>query len=299
MTNRYSDIAKGLVQAGLYCIPPKLAGGNEELLNLFNNLYPEREMPDDFKKALKAMNLHGSEIAIPVSGGLDSSILYFRAKQQYGVRARAFYVDIGQSYRHKEFQALEDLGIKYETIFGEVFPKQLYWEHIIPGRNFYIFSLLAERIRGGHIFFGVTKGEMPESGGDKSKEFLKSVNTLFCKLPYPVTIETPLENETKVDLIHWWKKNLQEKSIQHTISCFSEEIGHCGKCRACLRKAMAFVMNDLTLQTNVPIQEGCVDLINGYRKNMGEALRLEDFSNYSKQRCEEDLEAINRLCVKK
>ena len=225
--NRYSDIARELTRAGLEQRSPILAGGSEDLLNLLNNLYPEREMPIKFETAMTQMRLCGSEVAIPVSGGLDSMTLYYRAKEQFGSRVRAFYVDIGQPYRDKEIQAIEELKIEYEYIVADQFSQSKYWDHIIPGRNFYIFSLIAEKIRGGHIFFGVTKGEMPDVGGDKSKQFLNSVNTLFCKLPYPVSIETPLINETKVDIVRWWKEEGLLWEIGRTISCFSEEDGHC------------------------------------------------------------------------
>jgi len=260
-------------------------------------VYDTPECPKDFR----FLRLEPEkEIAIAVTGGLDSNVLYFRAKKKYK-NIRAFYIDIGQEYAQKEMNALKKLGIKYEYIKGVDLTKKLKgcrWKHIIPGRNFYFLSLIAEQIKGGTILFGCLEGEMPEQGGDKSKEFLELVNKTFHYFPYEVEVLTPLEKETKTDLVRWWLKNLPRRKLSYTTTCFSSEKGNCGRCQSCLRKAIAYVNNGLRLKTNTKIVEGCQEYINKYIVKMNQALKEKDFTHYSKKRCLQDLAGIKKLWKK-
>jgi 7-cyano-7-deazaguanine synthase in queuosine biosynthesis len=236
------------------------------------------------------------EIAIPVTGGLDSSALYYMAeKEQRPVRA--FYIDVDPPYRAKEIIALEKMGIKFGYInSGLKLDSRKFWKHIIPARNFYFLSLIAEKLeRGGEIWFGATAGEMPLKGGDKSLAFLDYCNRMFAKLPYPVVVKTPLSEMTKTDIVAWWIKNAPVEKLGLTISCFEAERGHCGHCQSCLRKALAYAANGLILQTNVDVRTGCTQYIEKYLTAFTKALRERDFSHYSERRMRQDLRAIKLL----
>lgn len=241
-------------------------------------------------------------VAIPVTGGLDSTVLYYRAN--YGLAnheavPKAYYVDYGQPYAIKEQMALARLDVPYSLMQAEK-PLGRYWKHIIPARNLLIFSMIAEKLQGGgRILFAVTNGEMPERGGDKSVRFLNLLNTALQALPYPVTVETPLANETKPDLITWWKNaGLDLKLLQYTVSCFTGGVGvvsHCGECQACLRKYIAFYLNGMELATAQPIEIGCMQFIERYKRVMSEALETRNFLKYSERRCVQDLSVLNLL----
>lgn len=239
---------------------------------------------------------YSNQIAIPVTGGLDSSFLYYLALKE-DVPVRTFYIDVKQPYAYKEKVALDELDIPYSTLDG---PRGLghvnYWKHIIPGRNFYILTRIAEEIQGGRLWFGAVDGEMPVSGGDKSKKFLSFTVALLAALPYPVKLETPVASYTKTDLVaEWLKRGFGERELFATVSCFSPGPRHCGACQACLRKWMAFANNGLKLVTEIDISFGCVEYIAKYWRVLAEALADNDFSRYSRRRCEQDLAALDKL----
>ena len=287
--NTISGIAREIMMAGL---KRKNIPLPEDFYEIAKEVFNIPERPKKYK--LKRMKSE-TERAILVTGGLDSSVMYFKLKKKYK-NLRAFYIDIGQPYYDKEIEALDNLGIKYERIddWGIANIKK-YWKHIIPARNFYFFCLVAERIRGGIIYFGAINGEMPYEGGDKSYEFLNLVSDLFYGLPYPVTIEVPLANMTKTDLVGWWKRNLLIKKLHYTNSCFDKESGHCGACQSCLRKSIAFINNGLKLKTNKPVIENTQEYIKKYKFLMNKRLKERDFSKYSERRCKQDLMGIRKL----
>lgn len=238
-----------------------------------------------------------AEVVIPVTGGLDSTVLYWRSMLAEE-DPFAYYVRFGHKYTRKELKALDALGIDYHILeAGVVANETSYWQHIIPGRNFLILSLLAEHMDyGGVIRFGAVEGEIPKSGGDKSVAFIAEVNRLFADLPYPVHVEVPLKKETKADLVAWWlENNLKVELLENTVSCFNAGAGHCGACQACLRKWLAFDYNGLTLKTHTPVSKGCVPYINKYRTLMAQALRENDYSRYSEKRCRQDMTSLEKL----
>lgn len=288
MSNTFSDIAKEIMITGA---EHKNLSVPQDFLEIAKEVFNVPEKPKGYRIINKKSN---PERAILVTGGLDSTVLYFKLKKQYK-NLRAFYIDIGQPYKDKEIKALKKLKIPFELLKGININQARYWKHIIPARNFYFFCLVAEQIKGGIIYFATTEGEMPRQGGDKSYYFLEMTNELFEKLPYPVRIETPLQNETKTDLIKWWQKNLSLKWLDYTISCFEVEEGHCGHCQACLRKALAYINNGLKLKTNVPIRKGCQVFIEKYKKLMPKELKHRIFNHYSQRRCSQDLQAIKLL----
>jgi len=236
------------------------------------------------------------EIAVLVTGGLDSSALYYMAEKQHE-NVKAFYVDIGQPYRDKELDALRKMGIKFKLISSglNINPSK-FWKHIIPGRNLYFLTLVAEQLEfGGEIWFGATDGEMPLLGGDKSVSFINYCDTLFARLPFKVALKVPLSEMTKTDIVAWFKENNLVDKLDLTISCFDEDGGHCGKCQACLRKALAYTANGLTLQTNTDVRVGCKEYLDKYLTLFPKALAKKDFSHYSNRRMIQDLEAIKLL----
>lgn len=239
-------------------------------------------------------------VAIPVTGGLDSTVLYFRHR---GKDCQTFYVDYGQPYVVVEELALHDLGIPYARLESGLAHDGPYWKHIVPGRNFYLLSRIVDELpHGGRIMFGTVDGEMPGFGGDKSVRFFELLNSLFARLPVPVRVENPLSDETKTDLVKWWlERNLGVELLEKTHSCFSGSrhgtpgVHHCGACQACLRKWIAFYNNGLKLKTIGDVRVGCAEYITKYRTLMTAALEKSDYKHYSQKRCIQDLAALKAL----
>lgn len=294
MCNLLSDYAFAVMQAAArQC---KLPTVNNITVNDLQLLIQEAlnvpEKPEEYKVEFQHT---GSYTALPVTGGLDSTVLYFRNHQLKTLHT--YYVDFGQPYAMTEELALRELCIPYERIRGfDV--DQHFWKHIIPARNFYILSLIAERMwGGGKILFGAVDGEIPLRGGDKSQRFFDLMNSVLSSLPSVVSVVLPLRNETKTDLVAWWiDKGLDTAILKKTVSCFSGNLGgHCGACRSCLRKYIAYANNGLELETITDVRVGCVEEIERYKHLMGSALEKSDFSKYSRRRCIQDLAIIEKL----
>lgn len=296
MVNSFSSVARVMLANGVNRRPGNFPTA---LADLQDEMFAVPERPEDFTDMTVRSPSYSTSVL--VTGGLDSSVLYFSAKlrrEQGGLYDgfRAYYVNSGQPYYEKEIRALYKLGIKFDTLHElSMYPVSSYWKHILPARNFLYLSLVAERMGMGEIWFGVTNGEMPERGGDKSKTFLKIVNDMFATLPYPVVVTTPVSFSTKTDLVAWWKDNLSLELLDYTVSCFSTEEGHCGQCQACLRKWIAYTNNGLELKTTMPVKLGCKEYIEKYKRLMSEALDLKTFTKYSEKRCRQDLAALRYL----
>jgi 7-cyano-7-deazaguanine synthase len=289
--NKLSLVAREIMFAGLEQRDVEIP--KDEYFNLANEVYNVPEKPKGYHPKKKGLS---KEVAVLVTGGLDSTALYYWALKKYK-KVRAFYIDIGSPYAKKEIEALHNLGMPVSIRIDEGFIgyEKEYWKHIIPARNLYFLSLVAEEMKGGTILFGATNGEMPIRGGDKSKRFIQLINKEFAKLPYPIKVEVPFADWTKGMIVAWMKKNKLIRQLGQTISCFSGEKGPCGACQSCLRKSMALITNGLYLKTNVDVRMGCKQYIKKYLKVLNEALQKKDFSHYSRRRCTEDLESIKLI----
>lgn len=291
MKNTFSNLARSVMLGGLD--RQKQFFLDSRIAELVIEVFSVPEKPIDYSPEFIEPE---QNVAVLVTGGLDSTVLYFRAVRQYGSRVKAFYVDFGQPYAEKEMRALRNLGISHASLEDDLPGVGSYWKHIIPARNFFLLSLIAEQITGGTILFGAVNGEMPEYGGDKSKEFLRKLNELFSQLPYPVKVETPLGDETKTDLIAWWRENLPIELLDETTTCFDSKAKHCGRCQACLRKYLAYLNNGLKLETETDVLVGCAEYIDKYRTLMTKKMLFGDTTiHYSERRCEQDLRALDIL----
>jgi len=315
MQNKLSTIALEFMKAGLTGDIVSIPEAYKEYVEVFD--VPEK--PDNWEFMYRNRQ---EEIIVPVSGGLDSTICYYIAKMS-GKSVRAFYVDMGQEYAWKEKDALVNLGIDFSVLadvrsdrtgWNERFSKA--WKHILPARNFYILSLLAEQAEGpATLYFGVLDGEIKERlGGDKSKEFLRMLTHDLARMhPFPVTLELPIQYLTKASEIEYFLglaevHKLEEFGINNkqeaidlltkTVTCFDGTAKQCGRCQACLRRYLAFEYNGIKLDDfDVPVMENTKEFQMKYLDAMTLALRDNDFSQYSKIRCEQDLHVLkNNPC---
>ncbi len=234
--------------------------------------------------------------AVLVSGGLDSTVLYLMTK---GEKA-AHYFDIGQPYADKERASLAKNGIPFMSEKVEGIPNinTQTWKHVLPARNLLFAQLLADKypLNQVDILFASTEGEMPQTGGDKSYEFLDVANEHLAATGK--VIKAPIQHLTKTELVSWAVNNGHEEEVRNTISCYGGgESNRCGKCPACYKTWVAFSNNGIELDFDTDPLEGCKPEIEHYRQVMGDALRAQDFSHYTPQRIEEHRMALERVGI--
>ncbi len=236
-------------------------------------------------------------VLIPLSGGLDSLIAYERAVEQHA-DVLAFYVKLNTPYAQDELYALDRLEIEYQVIDHGDWPQRwapyaTRWQHILPLRNLLIIASVAQEvgIRPGEIWLGATEGEIPLSGGDKSLKFFKTVDTILASLPVAHSLEFPLRQETKSDLVAWWiSSGRSRRRLLTTITCQAPIDGlACGACHACFNRWIAL--------TNSGLHENLVSDPTGIPANQLKITKFEgvlgqgDFEVWSERRVLQSLSA--------
>lgn len=305
----------GIKRAGTVTRCPIPKGKYTWAHNITGEMFETPETPLDVDKSLDFMFPAGLDVVL-TSGGLDSTITYRIAKDQARredrlLGFRTLYCDFGQPYAPKELQTLAALGICGPTHIVKIFGDMKHalneyggWKHIIPGRNFLALATAATLLlpndihphRERRIWFSPVQGEMPKTGGDKSFKFLDLASEAIAHwYGGPVMILTPLASGTKADWIHWWlSQGLPVETLRRTVTCFSHEMGHCGKCQACLRRYVAFAYNNIDTSNDYIVHPliGARQYIDKYRTLMQTALDNKDFTKYSRGRCEQTLSII-------
>ncbi len=263
----------------------------EKYKELTKEILTVPEKPKEISWDIKTVK---KEIGVLVSGWVDSSACYFMAQKTWK-RVLPFYFDIWQPYIAKEISALHAMWIRPFIISLDLSNMKYDWKHIIPWRNGIFIEEVASRIYWGSVYFWVLDWEIKdELWGDKSRKFLDIMQNELSRLPFPVILETPLAEMTKWKVVKWLLDNWYKDILESSITCFSEEKGHCGKCQACFRKFLAFKLNWLDLETKYDVITYWKPYAEKYIKLMEEALNNKDFSVYSRNRCEEDLPLIKK-----
>jgi 7-cyano-7-deazaguanine synthase in queuosine biosynthesis len=202
-------------------------------------------------------------VAVPMSGGLDSSTAYEMARTA-GMPTVAYYVDTGAPYSRIERAKLDERQIAYTAVNCDV---EYFSDGVIDyGRNAVILYTVAEEMRihhwWGEIWFGGYAGpggEAPMRYGDKSHRFLLSFNHLLAAR-HDVQVCRPLAGMTKADMVAWWMSHDKLPEALRTFSCFepqhdplirwtTSDVGsqRCGHCIACFKWWAAFAANGYAL----------------------------------------------------
>lgn len=187
------------------------------------------------------------ELAIGVSGGLDSTVAYFYALHEEKLREKdigLFYVDCGQGYAQKEQNVLNRLGFNYELLNIPVCSlskqEETMANYMIPGRNMFISSLLATV--SNRIWIVATKNDNHVNNTDKNVDFFKRTSDLFSYVfKRNITVESPFLTWSKEEIIKWGLKNDLKEVLEKTSSCYHPTLINCGECHACLKKYMATI----------------------------------------------------------
>ena len=222
------------------------------------------------------------ELAIGVSGGLDSTMAYFYALQEMKLQEKdigLFYVDCGQGYAQKEQDVLKKLGLKYELIKIPVCSlsrqEETLVSYMIPGRNMFIASLLATITN--KVWIVATKNDNHVNNTDKNSDFFDRVSKLFSYVfKRNILVESPFLFWSKQKIIQWGMNNGLKEIIEKTSSCYHPTLINCGECHACLKKYMATINID---NLNIEFKTNPIYSEIAYKKYL-EYIKLQTSNNY-------------------
>ena len=187
----------------------------------------------------------GLRVVVPVTGGLDSSTLWAMA-QEHGYPAEAVYLDCGSAYTNEEIKRADQLTGGQVTLVPSPTVTYTQVAHVQPGRNAIIIRTLADWATSqgwwGEIWFGNHGDETKNRGGDKSFRFLTSSQHLLTAAGLDFRLASPLAGLTKPDLVRWWASRNRLNEALNTYTCFTGAPHHCGRCWACMQRALAFTV---------------------------------------------------------
>jgi len=269
----------------------------EKGFDVYDEIYPA--VVESIVDVPEAMHVHISSftsdpqqgrVAVLASGGLDSFIAYRLACRLHGDHAVPVRVAFDTPYNAKEALAAEALyGDDLVTIDLTRWHlnRSPEWKHIIPLRN--AICIVAAAPYGAHeIQIAALEGELR---GDKSTAFMAHMSLLTGRV-----VTSPFLGATKNRVVRMAISEdlASQAELQATITCFAGEWGHCGKCRACLRRWMAFryagmLTHDGHEGFEVHPLVGAKEEADRYRRLMADAIGANDFSTYSEKRCSETL----------
>ena len=242
-----------------------------------------------------------NEVAIPVSGGLDSTIAVYYAKQQ-GLKPVPFYVDLGHPYRWKERAALERIDL--DPLLLDLSPLYEAIEHrlknqIIPSRNL-LFAVLGGML-APRIWIAALDGEQLGKEHDKSPRFFRDTTTLLTWINEFFTpstvVETPFANMSKAEVVGWaLEHGIDREMLFQTSSCYSPDHEKCGVCLTCYKRWAAFKLNDVDEPgyTNDPWKS---EYAQEMRREIPKALLAGDFSRFTPKRIREHYKLMEKMGV--
>ena len=205
---------------------------------------------------------------IPISGGLDSTVILRLAKSQ-GYEIHAVSFNYGQrhfdremscareqGYLHAKSHKLLNLGFfkdivdtsalvntdiavaKTRDILGD--PQTV---NYVPNRNMMMLSICtayAESIGASTVFHGAALVDSQSGYWDGSKEFLDAINNINAlNRRDRVSIEAPLIDKSKKEIVELGAS--LEVDFATTWTCYEGEDVACGQCPACSSRIKGFM----------------------------------------------------------
>mgnify|MGYP003989931587 CR=1 FL=1 len=205
---------------------------------------------------------------IPVSGGLDSTVILHMARKE-GHEIHAVSYNYGQRHFDKEvICAMLQVGlfakshklINCEFIKDIVTTSSLTNDDIdvaktkdvlgdpqtvnyVPNRNMIMLSICtayAESIGADTVFHGSALVDSQAGYWDGSQEFLEAINNVNkLNRRNRVTIEAPLIKKSKKDIVELGVK--LDVDFGTTWTCYEGRKKSCGKCPACSSRIQGFI----------------------------------------------------------
>lgn len=183
--------------------------------------------------------MSGDSPLVLASGGVDSTAALLWCLST-GQRPTALWVNYGQPYATHESMAITAICERLKVpliqmrvhLDDEISGGTAVYRHIVPARNLLLTALGASLGADRIILAGlVDEQKVP----DKSPRFYREASAM-CK----ARVFSPFVNLTKTDVLALWRRHWQDIiSPELTITCYDES-GHCGRCRACIKRSIAF-----------------------------------------------------------
>lgn len=232
-----------------------------------------------------------TKVVVPVSGGMDSSVLLHLAASKYDKVITVNY-DYGQKHRDKEINCasfqiesvdrpIDSLHIKLpffkdicqvssllnnkvavakaKDVMGD--PQTV---NYVPYRNLMLLSIslaIAENYGASTVFHGAAQADSVAGFWDGSPEFLEQINNVSAlNRRNKISIEAPLIELSKKDII---KKGIKlGVDFRSTWTCYEGDEVSCGECTACSLRIRGFLeaklIDPLPYKISIPWKEnGC------------------------------------------
>ena len=204
------------------------------------------------------------------SGGLDSVIMAALVPE-----AILLYIDSGAGYTTKE---LDRSAPRELIIVRDVINLARYElpSAIVPARNLYLVAIAANY--GDTILLGSTAGD---NSTDKDDAFADMAGALLSHIydcnhfnrEIPITVRLPGKKMSKGELVRQYlSEGNDPKVLLEAVSCYdSDTDGHCGQCKACIRKWAALASNNINddAYDNHPLNYDWQPIIDTIRSEAG------------------------------
>jgi len=214
-----------------------------------------------------------SKAVVPISGGLDSSVILSIASKQHD-DVYALTYDYGQKHKKEilyaglqidEYDNIEEHKIIDISFFKDIAPtSSLTNDNIkvahardvlgdaqtvnyVPFRNMMMLSIAssyAEAVGADTVYHGSALVDSQAGYWDGSKEFLNEINNVTSlNRKNTIKIEAPLIELSKKQIITLGLDN--DVKFKDTWTCYEGDDKACGYCTACSSRIQGFLQNKL------------------------------------------------------
>ena len=218
----------------------------------------------------KTKKNHTSKAVVPISGGMDSSVLLHLAANRYD-RIITVNYDYGQKHRDKEINCasfqIESLDMPVDSLHIKLpFFKDIcqvssllnnkiavakakdvmgdpQTVNYVPFRNLMLLSIslsIAENYDASTVFHGAAQADSVAGFWDGSEEFLEQINKVSAlNRRNRITIQAPLIDKSKQEIIKLGIK--LGVDFSQTWTCYEGGELSCGECTACSLRIKGFI----------------------------------------------------------
>lgn len=211
-----------------------------------------------------------SRVVVPISGGMDSSVLLHLAASRYD-KIVAVSFDYGQKHKDKELACASyqvkslDQQIDYRCITIPFFKdickgsaltnskiavakaKDVMGDpqtvNYVPFRNLMLLSIslaIAESTKASAVYHGAAQADSVAGFWDGSEEFLGEINKISAlNRRNRICIQAPVIDKSKAEIIKLGIK--LGVDFSKTWTCYEGEERACGECTACSLRIKGFI----------------------------------------------------------
>ena len=218
----------------------------------------------------KAKKNPTSKAVVPISGGMDSTVLLHLAASRYDKIITVNY-DYGQKHRDKEINCasfqIESLDMPVDSLHIKLpFFKDIcqvssllnnkiavakakdvmgdpQTVNYVPYRNLMLLSIslaIAENYGASTVFHGAAQADSVAGFWDGSEEFLEQINKVSSlNRRNRIVVQAPLIDKSKEEIIKLGIK--LGVNFSQTWTCYEGEERACGECTACSLRIKGFI----------------------------------------------------------